>query len=246
MNNGLTNEKELRDYINSNNWSTYNKNIQDLLKFSFGNNINSTLPFYAEKCKGQIKPDLSVTHNNEKKYISVKKGSGNSVHQERIDVFFPFIRDLYDEDTLNKLKQFHYGDGTTDDTGKARFSASECQRIYKTEIASLNTKFNEWKYLKQFLDRFLFKGNIGTIDADIVYHGTISNGIWASRQELYEYFKTHTFNSNALHFASLTYQVWGRNNDFKAIHPDRRYIMQVKWSGILNDLSSIREDRNNE
>lgn len=246
MNDGFINEKELIEYINSNNWDTYNQNIKKLLMFSFGDSINTTLSFSAEKCKGQVKPDLVIKHNNIKKYISIKKGSGNSVHQEKIDVFFPFIKELYDEDTLNKLKLFHYGDGTYNDTGKIRLSASECQHTYKNEIFDLNKKFNEWFYLKQFLDRFLFKGNVGTIFADIIYHGTITNGIWASRDELYNYFQSHTFDSSALHFASLTYQVWGRNNDFVAVHPDRRYVMQVKWGGILNDLRAIKEDRGNE
>ena len=246
MNDGFINEQQLRDYINNHNWSTYNQNIKDLLTFSFKDCLNTSLPFMAEKCKGQVKPDLVITHNNVKKYISIKKGSGNSVHQEKIEVFFPFIKELFDDDILNKLKLFHYGDGTYDDTGKTRLSASECQHTYKSEISDLNKKFNEWQYLKQFLDRFLFKGNVGTTYADVIYHGTITNGVWASRDELYNYFKNHTFSSSALHFASLTYQVWGRNNDFVAVHPDRRYVMQVKWGSILNDLSIIKEERNNE
>ena len=64
--------------------------------------------------------------------------------------------------------------------------------------------------------------------------------------ELYKYCENNSFSSSALHFGSLTYQVWGRNNDFKAVHPDRRYVMQVKWGGILNDLNKIKESRNYE
>lgn len=246
MNDGIINEQELREYINNNSWETYNDNIKDLLSFCFSKSLNTSLPFYSEKCKGQVKPDLVIIHNKTKIYISIKKGSGNSVHQEKIGVFFPFIENLYDENILNKLKLFHYGDGTYDDTGKNRLSASECQQTYKGEISILNKNFNEWHALKQFLDRFLFKGNVSDTLVDIIYHGTITNGIWASREELYNYFKNHTFNSSTLHFASLTYQVWGRNNDFKAIHPDRRYVMQVKWGGIRNDLNIIKEKRNNE
>jgi hypothetical protein len=247
MNDGFTNENELKDYINNNNWDTYNQNIKELFEFSFGDKIDKGKNFMAEKCVGQVKPDLVVAHNNLKKYISIKKGSGNSVHQEKTSVFFPFIEGLLGKKALNNLKLFHYGDDTTDDTGKIRYSASECQRKYKNEIATLNKFVNEWQYLKQFLDRFLFIGNVSsTFITDIIYHGNISSGIWASRDELFNYFKENSFDSSALHFASLTYQVWGRNNEFTAVHPDRRYVMQVKWGGLLNDLCAIKEVRNYE
>ena len=62
----------------------------------------------------------------------------------------------------------------------------------------------------------------------------------ASSDELYEYLLGRDFDSNNVHFASLTYQVWGRNNNFTAKYPERRYVMQVKWSQIQRDISSIR------
>lgn len=40
----------------------------------------------------------------------------------------------------------------------------------------------------------------------------------------------------------MTYQVWGRNEKGIAVHPDRRYIMQVKWGSLLRDLTTIREE----
>lgn len=247
MNDGFINEKELRNYINNNTWNEYNQNIKNLLKFSFGNNLDFSKTFEAEKCtgkaKGQVKPDLVIKHNGAKKYISIKKGGGNSVHQEKIDVFFPYIKNTFDETTLNYLKLFHYGDGTINDTGLTRYAANECQKIYSKEIAFLNIKFNTWTYLEKFLDRFLFIGNVSsTLIVDVVYHGTIDSGIWASRDEIYSYYKNHTFNSTTLHFGTLTYQVWGRNNNFKAVHSDRRYVMQIKWGSIITDLSAIRRN----
>ncbi|MDX9744738.1 MAG: hypothetical protein RBT59_13025 [Arcobacteraceae bacterium] len=247
MNDGFTNETELRDYINNNSWATYNQNMRNLLEFSFGTNLDKSKKFTAEKCEGQVKPDLVISHNNKKTYISIKKGSGNSVHQENISVFFPYIEELLGREALNNLRLFHYGDDTLDDTGKTRYSAIECQNKYKNEVANLNKLINEWKYLNQFLDRFLFLGNVSsTLITDIIYHGNISSGIWASRDELLNYFKNNSFTSSALHFASLTYQVWGRNNSFTAVYPDRRYVMQVKWGGILNDLNAIKKVRDNE
>ena len=242
MNDGFVNEQELRDYINSRKFVNYNCNIQNFLKFTFGIIGNPDSDFIAEKCPGgQVKPDMIVSYKGQKKYISIKKGSGNSVHQEKIDVFFPFISNMLGNTYLDYLKKFHYGDGTLDDTGDKRYSAAECQTLYAREISQLNIKFNEWSNLKQFLDRFLFLGNVSkTLYVDVIYHGTITSGLWATRDEVYSYFKNHSFPSNALHFGTLTYQVWGRNNDFVAVHPDRRYVMQVKWGGLTNDLKAIR------
>jgi hypothetical protein len=130
MNDGFMNEKILREYINQNNFDSYNENIKSFLKFVFGTKFNPILPFKAEKKAGQVKPDLCIIHNETKKYISIKKGSGNSVHQEKIENFFPFIDNMLGQPSLNNLKMFHYGDDTIDDTGSVRYSAAQSKERY--------------------------------------------------------------------------------------------------------------------
>ena len=240
MNDGLVNEECLRNYINTKKFEDYNSNIQSFLKFVFKDCFNSSMDFYAEKKGGQVKPDLSINHNDVERFISVKKGSGNSVHQEKISVFFPFIENLCGTNTLNCLKRFHYGDDTIDDTGLKRYNATECKEIYSNDIKILNNDFNQKNNLKVFLERFLFKGNVGNIIVDVVYHGTIDNGLWATRQEILNYVINNDISINAVHFGPLTYQVWGRNEKGTASHPERRYVMQVKWGSITDDLKKIR------
>ncbi len=241
MNDGFINEKKLREYINGNTFDNYNTNIKSFLTFVFGTKINTNIPFYAEKEKGQVKPDLCIKHNGVKKYISIKKGGGNSIHQEGIDVFFPFVSGILGDSALYNLKMFHYGDGTTDDTGKVRYSANECKSRYAKEISELNLVLNIWSNLSKFLDRFLFVGNVGISVVDVVYHGTIESGLWASREEIIGYIKNNDFSINAVHFGPLTYQVWGRNNKRTAKNPNRRYEMQIKWGNITKDLENIRK-----
>ncbi len=242
MNDGFVNEKELREYINDKKFATYNKNIKDFLTFLFGSCFNDSMSFVAQKVIGQVKPDLCITHNGQKKYVSIKKGSGNSVHQESIDVFFPYIKENFDEETLDNIKLFHYGDDTLNDTGILRYNANECKAKYVNEIKQLNSKFNLYDNLIKFLDRFLFVGNVGTLTVDAIYHGTIRSGLWASREEIINYVVSTDFSSNSVHFGPMTYQVWGRNEKGIAVHPDRRYIMQVKWGSLLRDLTTIREE----
>lgn len=240
MNDGFINEEVLREYINRNSFATYNSNIKSFLTFAFGNNLDTSLSFKAEKKAGQVKPDLVIKHNGIEKYISVKKGSGNSVHQESIDMFFTFFNSLLGATALNNLKTFHYGDDTTNDTGAVRYSAAQCKTKYARQVASLNVELNKWENLETFLDRFLFVGNVGSLVVDVVYHGTIDSGLWASKDEIVNYVRNNYFDTNAVHFGPLTYQVWGRDEKRTAVHPDRRYVMQVKWGSLEKDLIAIR------
>lgn len=244
MNDGFINESIMREYINNNTFDKYNSNIKKFLVFLFENNISTDIPFIATKEGGQVKPDLSIKHNGIVKYVSIKKGSGNSVHQEKIEVFFPFVEEYFDKLLLNDLKKFHYGDDTIDDTGEKRYNANECKNRYIKEIEKLNLNFNKKENLLLFLNRFLFVGNISSVTVDAIYHGTIISGLWASRDEIVNYILNNNFLTNAIHFGPLTYQVWGRNEKGMAIHPERRYVMQVKWGCITKDLQSIRDENN--
>lgn len=241
MNDGFINEELLRDYINDGDYASYNSNIKSFLKFLFKENFNPRLPFSADKTKNQVKPDLWISHNGTKKYVSIKKGSGNSVHQENASVFFPFFEEKVGAESLNDLKLFHYGDDTTDDSGVTRYSAAECKNRYAKQISELNAKINTKPNISLFLDRFLFVGNVALIPADAIYHGTIDSGLWASRSEIMDYASKQPFSLNAIHFGPLTYQVWGRNENRTAVHPERRYVMQVKWGSIAKDLAAIRK-----
>ena len=242
---GFQNELDLIEYINSKNvYDSYNENIQKFLNFIFDFDLSGeNIKCYKEK--GQQKPDLSITCKGIKKFISVKKGSGNSVHQESFNDFINFLNGIsVSESTIEGIKLYHYGDGTIDDTGKIRFSGNECSSIYSSEIKTINAELNKSNILEIILDRILFLGNFnGGNLTDYVYYGTVYNGIWASREELLEYFLTNQFTSNTIHFASLTYQVWGRNHNFTAKNPDRRYVMQVKWSQIVSDICKIRKEK---
>lgn len=241
MNDGFVNEKVLREYINNGKFfNAYNNNIKAFLAFVFGQNLNANSPFKAERIAGQAKPDLMIKHNNVEKYISVKKGSGNSVHQEPIDLFFPYIDSLLGLETLNNLKTFHYGDDTINDTGAIRYSAKQCQSRYAQKVSALNTEFNKQDNLVEFLDRFLFVGNAETTAVDVVYHGGIDLGLWATKEEITSYIQAQNVSKKAVHFGPLTYQAWGRNEKRTAKYPDRRYVMQIKWGSLAEDLKNIR------
>ena len=158
MNDGFLNEEQLIEYINGFIFSDFNDNIQQFLMFTFNGNIDFEQPFFASKCRGgQVKPDLIIEHNSEVKYVSIKKGGGNSVHQENISVFFPLFESVCGPRTLDYLKLFHFGDDTIDDSGTIRYDADECQNRYQNEIAHINDAINSPELLPFFYWQRLFK-----------------------------------------------------------------------------------------
>lgn len=242
-NKGFVNENEFVEYINGKTYNQLNSNIKKFCSEIFGT-ANNNCSFVAKKVTGNQKPDIVIFNKTIGKYVSLKMGSGNSIHQEPFDTFVDFLKKLnISDESIDTLKLFHFGDDTINDTGKIRYSSNECKNRYKDKILKLNYEINQPKFLIPLLDRILFTGNIKDANSiDYIYHGTIENGVWISKEELLNYFINNKFESKEMHFASLTYQVWGRNNNFKAKHPDRRYVMQVKWSQIENDIIEIIGD----
>jgi len=243
---GFANENEIIEYITNRDFTEYNDNIKKFLMFLFDLDLNDN-NVVASKIGGQNKADLVLESKGIKKFVSVKKGSGNSVHQENLDVFEDFLRNInITYSTINNLKLYHYGDDTLDGNGVKRYSANEVKRIYYNNINQANAELNFHKNLEKVVNRVLFVGkNKYSLPVEVIYYGTINSGFWATREEIMEYILNQKFNSDGIHFGPLFYQVWGRDNKFISKNPDRRYIMQVKWSTLERDLKRIRA-KNNE
>ena len=120
--------------------------MQDFLSFLFERQISShktILSDLTQKIEGKNpKPDIWIKIGNEIKFISVKEGSGNSVHQEPFKDFCKFLEDInVSEETVNHLKLYHYGDDTLDGSGETRLSTSDIKTKYQntTLFRSLKT-----------------------------------------------------------------------------------------------------------
>lgn len=118
-NTGIANEVEIVESIDGFTLEAVNSNIKNFLYHIFN---SSTLPstiIHAERTKDpRFKADLSIRNDIAARYISVKQGSGNSIHQETLDTFIDYIKkDLGADDTVvDAIKLFHWGYGTLDGT----------------------------------------------------------------------------------------------------------------------------------
>ena len=244
MNNGIQNEKNIIKYLNNKYFYELNNNMKDFLRFVY-KEINNDDKIYALKANNLKKEDIIIIINNQRKNISVKTGSENSVHIEKISTFISFLKNNHVNDNIiNYLKLYHYGDDTYNGVGKKRFGATELKIRYLKEILSFNKYISYDNLLHKIIDRFLFSGT-GNSKVDYIYYGDENYGIYASKNEILDYMvNKKCYYLKTIHFSSLTYQNWCRNIDKKTKLEKRRYYIQIKWFSIVSDLQKIRRINN--
>ncbi len=250
---GFSNEEHIANYLNNKNFENLNKNMQRFLSFVFKRQISShetILSDLTQKIEGKNpKPDIWIKIGSEIKFVSVKEGSGNSVHQEPFKDFCKFLEDInVTEETVNYLKLYHYGDDTLDGNGEIRLSTADIKIKYQSKIQFVNAELNSTKNLPKILDRVLFAGVFrNPIIVDAIYHGSVDNGVYANREEIIDYLidNANVSEMSGIRFSELTYQPWTRDQFRTAAHPERRYVMQVKWGSMTNCINIITRRRNN-
>lgn len=249
---GFFNENSIANYLNGKKFKDLNQNMKNFINWLF-KNVNDETLIHSEIIKRPIgerknpKPDIWIKVNNDIQNISVKEGSGNSVHQEPFFEFCKFLQRINVEtEIINNLKLYHFGDDTLDGTGELRYSTAKIKEKYKLKINNANNILNNNFVLEKILDRILFDGALEfPIRADVCYHGDLNNGLWASRNEIQEFLKNSKPEiMSGIMFSKLTYQPWTRDEHRTAKHPERRLTMQVKWGSMLGDLSKIIAWRN--
>lgn len=239
---GFLNEHEIVDYINHcGEVDLLNPSLADMLYEIYDFDISGKV-ISATVCRGQIKPDISVSIEGQEKFISIKKGTGNSVHQEKIEIFEDFLVNIgVSNEIIDLVKYFHFGDGTTDGSGNNRYSISEIKSQCPNLLSQVNNSLNIESILRPLFEKILFVGNLDTsVRVDAIYHGNSEEGLWATSSEIIDYLLNSQGNPNSLHFSKLTYQVWNRNLGFNPNTENRRYTMQVKWASMAKDFEIIR------
>ena len=250
---GFTNETCMSNYLNNKKFYELNSNLQNFISFIFNRQISDDEIISSDilkKIEGKNpKPDIWIKIGNEIKYISIKEGSGNSVHQEPLNDFCNFLEQIkISNDNINNLKFYHYGDDTVKGDGKTRLSTAEIKSKYSDKISSVNKELNLPKNLIKILNRILFVGVFQKpIIVDAIYHGSIKDGVYANREEIINYLLTATdiTEMTGIQFSQLTYQPWTRDQFRTAAHPERRYVMQVKWGLMTKCINIISKGRRN-
>lgn len=245
QNDGVRNEEEISNYIDENMYSRLSTYWKGFIK-EIDPDISLDGELKSKKIGGQgLKPDIVINTDNTECAVSIKKGSGNSVHQEKTLQFIDYCK-LYlgmSEEEEESLLLFLYGDGSIDGSApkEDRLDLEEVKSVFKKEIEIVQDFFDRNK--EELLLRFLVYGKDGLRTkrkADYIYHGTIEGGI---RCPLNSYMIGELAKmprgDNALAIGPLGFQVWNRNPS--DTQEKRRHSIQIKWSSCKMDLQNLYE-----
>lgn len=252
---GNNNEVEIADYLDGKKIKDLNLTMKEFIKYVC---LIKSIPFddntelKAEYVKNnKLKQDFYLTISGKKIGVSLKMGSGNSCHQEKIEDFITFIRSNCS--TTNEICElwrfFIWADGTHDGSGSmdkgsdgkilCRFDAAGFKKKYPNQRSALQQFLNSNK--AALIERALFIGKYNS-DVDFVYHGTYKQGRWISKKEVIDFLVKQQPKSNraCLTIGSLTVQAWNVSLKGKTEH--KRGEIQLKYGTMKKDFDVIMKN----
>jgi len=238
---GFENEDRIIEALNGKTFESLTSNLQELLKSSFSNYGGLIT---AIKQAGQNKSDLKISIGNESHTYSIKKGTGNSIHQEPIEPFLEFIAQNYaiNEEMKNNLRLFIWGDDTLDGKGNVsdRLKVGEFKKQYPQVIISIQNFFNSIK--DPLIKRFLIEGVKSNSSAEFVYYGTTDSGVCCKSDKIVDWIANNP-SRGAISIGKLTFQAWNRNINGGDKSEHKRGVIQLKWGSIKDDIEVIANEK---
>lgn len=252
---GTNNELEMTNYLNGKKYKELNLTMKEFIKYichTKGIVYNDeTIIGAAYVTSNKLKQDIYITISGTRMGISLKMGSGNSCHQEKIEDFVNFIKiELgISEHICNLWRFFIWADGTLDGTGPmdkdedgtitCRFDAAGFKKKYPEKRKTLQKFIDDNK--EALINRALFVGKYNS-DVDFVYHGTYRQGRWISKREVIDFQLNQTTTSNRACFklGSLTIQAWNVSSKGNTEH--KRGEIQLKYGSMKDDFDILMKD----
>jgi len=235
---GIENEKQIRNALNGKEYDELNANLQKLISGSF---LNYAGIIVCDEQAGTNKSDIIITIGNESHTYSIKCGSSNSVHQEKIEDFIEFfeLNHSITDQQKNELRLFIWGDKTLDGTGLIddRLTVYQFKEIYSNAFENI---YNFFKTVKEPLIRRLLinGGALSDSHAEFVYYGNSTDGICCNTEDILQWMMNKE--KKAITVGNFTFQAWNRNINGGDKSEHKRGDIQFKWASIEKDLKDIR------
>lgn len=252
---GNSNEIEMASYLNDKKIKDLNLTMREFIKYiclTKGLKFDENIELKSEyERNNKLKQDIYLTILGEKIGISLKMGSGNSCHQEKIEDFIAFIRTHCNatNEVCDLWRFFIWADGTLDGSGPlekgsdgkilCRFNTNIFKKIYPDKRFALQQFLDSNKAV--LIERALFIGKYNS-NVDFVYHGTYKQGRWISKKEVIDFLvKQQPKSSNAcLTIGSLTVQPW--NVSLSGSNENKRGEIQLKYGTMKKDFDILMKD----
>lgn len=241
---GILNEEYFVQELNNKTISQINQNLKTMLENMYGP-LDENEKIKCNLVDGFIKPDICVIYMGIKKYISIKSGHANGVHEEQIKTLIPFFRECgMQEEDINLFLKLFYRDGTIDGSGEKSLDYLESRVEYQDEIETFNDRVNNNKTLvEKIIHHCLFKGAIpGAIEAEYIYFGSTKFGVLCSQKQIHKHISRRTWDyMDNPHIGPLQF----RAHYFREVNDQqfeqRRHQCDFWWARFREDLEYISE-----
>ncbi|MEZ7741027.1 hypothetical protein O3794_05560 [Gemella sanguinis] len=202
------------------------------------------------KRKINPKPDIYIIIGDNSFGISTKMGSGNSVHQEKVESFIEWLKNskisIKDPTIYDDLRLLIWGDGTLsgdspverDSTGniKNRFTTQEFKSLYPEKWRKIQDFLILHK--KEIIQRALFFGKTNK-EVHYIYHGTVTHGSWISQQELLNFNLNKPLNTSTFNVGRLSFQLYNADKKGTPSGSKKRGIVQFKYANLSKDIDFL-------
>ena len=191
------------------------------------------------------KTDIFLKIGDAIKGISVKMGSRNSVHVESIWEFERFLLNHnIPRNIICKYLEFHYADGTLNNSGSRRLSTEEYKISNQAKINKINEYFNNPKIIMDAIERFVLKGNNSDYQISAIILGEPSNFLWITKDDIVKILKSKNNKyCSSPHFSELVCQPMNRCLNYNEKYEKYRKYVQIKWYSLFDNI--IEQMNNN-
>lgn len=235
---GFKNEDDLLLSFNNKMFKDLDSNLKSLILSIHKKKPNSIINCF--KIGGGFKTDLTLRFDDKQYNLSIKKGTGNSVHQEKVDDFIEYLGKNFEpnNNVFDNIKHFIWGDGTINGKGKItnRLSAVQYSKNFPEKTASIQRYFD--KHKDNLIRRFVIDGASSKHTVDFLYYGSIEMGKCVSSNDLLS-FLNKSNSKGAISVGKLTFQAWNRNINGGVKSEHKRGQIQLKWGSLKEDIQSL-------
>ena len=173
------------------------------------------------------KPDLEIIVNDRKILLSVKSGHAPTMHQELIQTFFDFLRQLEVPERITKIIAFyHYGYSLKKGATPKVLSRDEIIAKYPKQIKEANDFFRTHQdIVREIVYRSIIRGRLKRDLIDYFYYGNVSKGYLLSVSDIFRLIINDSYETcESIHFNQLTYVPGSRDKD-----SDRKHNIKINW-----------------
>ena len=224
--NGYDNEKSFVNHLKGKKICELNPLFLDLFAYLFPNASSDAIINCWANYLNQ-KADILIKVEGKVKGISIKKGSRNSVHVERISDFIHFlISNHISRDNVIEYLKYHYADGTTNGKGLERLSVEEYKKENQKKIDKLNGELNNSKILEKIIKRAILKGNNSNYEISALIYGEVNDFLWLGKEDIKKIIlEQKNIYSTSVHFGPLVVQPKNRCLNYNPKYEKDRFCV---------------------